>query len=146
MKAITIGDQLLTTQDVRQMTLEETKILITLVSRPDFTIPWDEGMVPQACGIARAHATVRGVEITDQNYLMIAAICDRPGTVVMYVAAMAALNAKLGHTATLTDLCEAFPVGFPTEEALTKIWDGQKVHDGNGPDNWLDRDEAWTTD
>lgn len=76
-----------------------------------------------------------------------AALCDRPGTLVLYAAALKALSIRLNKGAdeelTLRDVVTSgFPMGVPTEEEMHRIWEGQKAR-GERPDNWLDHQAAW---
>lgn len=113
-----------------------------VVAGPAFKLP--DTAMPLAIQIAKTRLAAFNVPASDAAIVMIAQLCDRPGTIVLYCAALKVLADRLGRAATVSDLCEAFPMGFPDDEALTAIWDAQKVRDGKGPDNWLDRAEAWS--
>lgn len=77
----------------------------------------------------------------------LSALCDRPGTCVLYAAALKALAIRLkkgkGDELTLSDVVtNGFPMGVPTNDELMRIWDGQKAY-SEKPDNWLDHQAAW---
>jgi hypothetical protein len=76
-----------------------------------------------------------------------AALCDRPGTCVLYAAALKALSIRLKKGAneelSLNEVVvSGFPRGVPTQDELHRIWDGQKAYDER-PDNWLDHPASW---
>lgn len=65
---------------------------------------------------------------------------DRVGVAVLYAAAIAAIYLKVKHVVTMDDLVEYFPMGFPVEEELHKIWIAQKL---SGDMNSVDMKAAW---
>lgn len=78
--------------------------------------------------------------------LFMSAVVTNPGDCVLYVAALKALSEKHGGAEiTMAILAAGFPIGFPSRETLSQIWDGQKrhPHPSWGMDNWLDYPEAW---
>lgn len=87
-----------------------------------------------------------GVEADDYAKALVAMIADRPGTAVMYCAALHYVHKKTGKPATMQTLIDAFPMGFPNEEDLRIIWTSQKIDEeetGLMTDNWLDVKAAW---
>lgn len=64
-------------------------------------------------------------------------LCSNPGTAVMWVHALKRLELKQGVTVNMEVLAHAFPMGFPTDAALHKLWDEQKGL-GEAKDNYLD--------
>lgn len=127
----------------RPMDRTTSELMLKLIVAADtFSLPTDRDL-PLGIQIAQRRAEVFGFPVTDAALLMVGQLCDRPGNIVLYCAVLKTLADRLGRAATISDLCEAFPWGFPDNDALTAIWDRQKARDGNGPDNWLDRAEAW---
>lgn len=127
----------------RSMTDEQTKVMLNLIVAGDkYAIP-DIKELPLGLRIAKSRTMACGVPTTDAALVMITALCDRPGNIVMYCAVLKTLADRLGRAATISDICDAFPIGFPGDTEMTTIWDRQKNHDGHGSDNWLDRAEAW---
>ena len=64
-------------------------------------------------------------------------LCPNPGTAVMWVHALKRLQLKSENMIDITALAFAFPVGFPKEEDLHKLWDEQKGI-GGAVGNYLD--------
>ncbi len=144
--ALEVGSALIAAEEVEPMSESATETMLTLIVAGDaFRIPAGVEL-PLGLKIAQKRAEAFGVPATDAALVMVAALCDRPGTVVMYVAVLAALAARLGRAATVSDLAEAFPVGFPKDVALYRVWDAQTrvgPDRPSGSDNWLDYPEAW---
>lgn len=85
-----------------------------------------------------------GVEVTPWVKVFVAMIIDSPGLAVLYCAALGALWAKKGQVtmnvfAGLDGDPQTFGMGLPSEEDLHVVWENQKIHDGRGSDNMLDR-------
>lgn len=141
--AVDLGNAMINERFTRQMSKDETNIMVNLImSRGSFKFKPEDDL-PFSVKVALAHLSAHNVLYTDETVLMVSALCDRPGTVVMYCAVLKALEKKNGRAATLDDLCKEFPMGFPTEDALHSIWERQKARDGQYPDNFLDRSSAW---
>lgn len=146
--AINIGNDMITTKKVRVMTEEESMVMISLIQMQQDLPPLDgEDKPPLAYQIADERLAFHNVPVERRVLLMIASLCDRPGTVVLYCAAVKAIAMKVlageGKPVTFSHFIEAFPMGFPTEEELHRIWEAQKVHDDQPGDNWIDRPAAW---
>ena len=106
-----------------------------------------EAKWPTGARIAKAKLEWAGVPTTAGLCWAISAMSDRPGTVVLYCAAVKAIHDNVQRKVTIDDFFKndsAFADGFVADTEVERIWDTQKVHDGKGPDNWLDRKEAWT--
>jgi hypothetical protein len=102
--------------------------------------------------IMQARCRACGLEAEAQAKIFLAALCDRPGTVVMYAALLRHMmdeNVRNGEPAlvTLDQLCyDPFAMGQPNQEELQRIWDAQKrcgPRPAGTMDNWLDAPEAW---
>jgi len=74
---------------------------------------------------------------TSTLILFLVALSERPGTAVMYLWYLQYI-AKTRNIKefTLGIFCEIFPWGFPNEETLHEIWEGQKT--GRNPQNLVD--------
>jgi len=146
MKAVEVGRAMLAAPQ-HQMNEDASKVMavLGLMEAAGEPLP-DIFREMFAYKILDKRVEVHGLKVNDYLKAFIAVLCDRPGTVVLYAAALKAIQEDSAHEGE-TDLlkfCAAFPSGFPVESDLHKIWDAQKVHDGRAPDNWLDREEAWT--
>ena len=120
-----------------------SKVMLQLIlAGEEFTFP-SEPELPFIVAVAKKRCEHHAIPASDGALLMIAQLCDRPGTVVMYCAVLKALATKLNRAVQVPDLCDAFPMGFPNNDDLITVWDQQKVHDGAGPNNALDRASAW---
>jgi len=85
-------------------------------------------------------------KITDNRLIaFIAVISETPGKAVMYLTYLQYWCRKNNiKVIDLDKFCEIFPMGFPDDETLHSIWDGQKVECKNGysSDNLLDYQSA----
>jgi hypothetical protein len=73
--------------------------------------------------------------------LFLSLMAQSPGNAVMYLWYLQYWSKKNGfvYSITLENLCELFPMGFPSLDDMSKIWDSQKVH--LKPDNLVDHME-----
>ena len=135
-----VGEAILAAKQ-RPMDKATSEALLRLIVAGDgFTLP---EKLPLALEIAKYRCAEHNIPVSDGTLMMLGLLCDRPATIVLYCVALKTIADRVGHAVTVSDLCEAFPWGFPDEAALAAIWDRQKAHDGNGSDNRLDRSEAW---
>lgn len=74
-----------------------------------------------------------GLKLNKYAKVLLTLIADRPGTIVMYLCYLKSKQDP-GTEFTCEQLARTFPMGFPTDKALEKLWDSQKV----GGDNLLD--------
>lgn len=67
-----------------------------------------------------------------------------PGDIVQWAYALNRLWQRQRRIVTCSDLCDAFPMGFPTKADYERLWDAQKarLHEQEG-DNMLDKAETW---
>lgn len=148
MRAAEIGQRFIDAEPKRTMTREESEIMVGLISAQwhlenangkPFTMPDEEKST--AFKIIEARLRFGGTEVDDATMTMAGYLSDRAGVAVMYAAAIRAIYEKLKRKITIRDFIDAFPWGFPTEEAMHKVWLSQKIENvEHGPDNWLDRD------
>ena len=123
----------------RPMTNEECLVVLSAMARKDNEDLKDMFNLKVFSSRAKHHK----VDITDQASVALAFLADRVGTVVMYVAVAKYLNDSLGRQVNIFDVMDIFEGSLPTDDALHEIWDNQKINDGNGSDNILDRAKAW---
>lgn len=140
--AIEIGQEILAITDVAPMTENQTKIFVAamMAERNKTTLPQIDYLGYQ---ILKKRLAYYQIPVTDPAILFVSSLADRPGIVVMYAAVLAAIYAKEQKEVNIDMVATAFPVGFPKEERLHEVWEGQKIHDGAGPDNMLDRHHGW---
>ena len=76
--------------------------------------------------------------------LFLASLSDRPGISVILAWWLYTETVKIGSAISMEDIGkDYFPMGVPTEESYSKIWDAQK---GSYPiDNMLDQSELWSS-
>jgi hypothetical protein len=145
--AIEIGNELLAARPQRELTPDEASILVRLfcLERAGL-VDLGDAEPPFSYQVLAGRLDMAKVPYEPFAAMFLASCSDRPGTAVLYAAVIAALAAKKnGERVSLTDLTslDAFGMGVPDEDALHKVWEGQKINDGKGPDNMLDRKEAW---
>lgn len=80
--------------------------------------------------------------IEDKLILFLCFIAKSPGAAVMYLwyLQMVSRDRGIKHM-TLSELCNIFPIGFPSDKALHSVWNSQKVS-WRGSDNMVDHAEA----
>jgi hypothetical protein len=138
---------------VRQMTKDEQEIMVKVMLAENegkgdelLNIPKEE--IPTSVGFIRKSLKGRFTfEMNDAAQLMLAQIVKSFGEGIMYLTYLQYQAKKLNkRKLTVNDLATIFPMGFPTDGELHKIWDSQKVKrsDGNinGSDNLLDYQTA----
>jgi hypothetical protein len=79
-------------------------------------------------------------ELDERTLLFLCCICKSAGVSVMYIWYLQYKSKKRNiKEISLESFCEIFPVGFPSEDDLHRMWDNQKVLvKGMGSDNLLD--------
>lgn len=84
------------------------------------------------------------VEVSLPVGLFVTLNSTTPGEIVLWAYTLHCLQKKNGRPVGMAELSEAFPVGFPVEDAVHDIWDNQKgfVHNVQ-VDNMLDHAEYW---
>lgn len=92
--------------------------------------------------IVRKRCAFHNVEATDHVVAMVALLCDRPGTAVLYAAALFYMHRKAQRPVNLDVFTTYFAHGFPGEADLHRIWLEQKGAQAWGG-NYLDSAEAW---
>lgn len=149
--AIEVGNDLIAARPVRGLTKPEAEVLIGLSAIEVSGKALLEVLVatkqelPTLYKIMAFRLDFHKVPYDPAAVFWLASCADRPGTAILYCAALAALADKNGgNAATLGDATQAFPSGVPDDSALQKVWLSQK-RPGYMPDNWLDYPEAWPT-
>lgn len=148
--AVQVGNEMFAAK-LDPMTKEQAKTFISLLSMKedigDFGDMEEQGLkIPFAARVAEQRLQAAGIPVERRVLIMIAALAETPGVAVLYAAAAKAIYDRTKSLVTLRDFAdtEAFGMGFPSDEALHKIWDGQKGQGDEKVDNWLDRKEAWS--
>ena len=72
--------------------------------------------------VIEARAKHIGLDITPQAAVFLMFLTKNPGSAVMYLYAMR----SRGTTLNMDTIANNFPMGFLTEETLSKMWDKQK--------------------
>ena len=71
--------------------------------------------------------------------ILVSCFCSTLARCVLWAYTIVVLTRTLGRAVTVSDLADAFPWGFPTDEGYGLIWDAQKDARGNR----LDFHEIW---
>jgi hypothetical protein len=82
-----------------------------------------------------------GLKLSKHAIALIACISGSPGDSVMYVHALRYFQHKHGaKEVTVSEMANAFPMGFLAEQTLSELWDAQKGYNIGLPcDNMLDK-------
>jgi hypothetical protein len=81
-------------------------------------------------------AVFLGLKPNQYAVALIACICRSPGSAVMFLSAISYAAKEL----TLDSITSMFPMGYPSEEFMSYMWDKQKGQHFNLPyDNMLDK-------
>lgn len=75
--------------------------------------------------------------------ILLALLFRNPGNIVMVMAVMQDYvfeHPELkGKDLSISDFCKVFPMGYPTEDEWSKLWDAQKISiEGTPTDNMMD--------
>lgn len=85
-----------------------------------------------------------GTKVTFPCATMAVSLCQSVGDVVLWAYTLNRMFAKKKSIITISDLCQYFPMGFPTKEEMDKIWNAQKGYNNNVKvDNIIDQMEVW---
>ena len=70
---------------------------------------------------------------------------DRFGNAVLWAYTLLYLSADEKERITIELLAQHFPVGFPSQEAISKVWGSQKGHamGDDDVDNFIDKPDWW---
>ena len=165
-----LGEKLRTAREVGEAILachqepmdkKQTEFMIALSlseMQDNLSIDWEtEKKLPFASKVAEAHARTRNVPVSNQVLLFLAALANSPGIAVMYVAALKVISERYDNKkVSLREFCESFPIGFPVNKDLAKIWEAQKLsaeemvaykeryNTSTVMDNLLDHADRWT--
>lgn len=130
-----------------EMDKETTGFLITLLMSKDKQKELPEKEKPFLMKLIEQR--IKGCfsfDIKDTRLILfITIIAKSAGTAVMYLTYLQWCCKQKGYKEIdLEKFCELFPMGFPNETDLQKVWDGQKVErdNGKGSDNLLDYQSA----
>jgi hypothetical protein len=145
--ALDVGKALFAAEK-RVLTPNEGSILVKLTIADIIGAPVEYSEmenIPFPVKVFWERAKSHGIPVTFGSALLMGAVSPNVGSVVMYVAAAKAIYEDTKKIVNFLDLVgeNYFGDGFPTDAELERIWDMQKVFDGQRPDNWLDRD-VWS--
>jgi len=106
----------------------------------------DESFPPEAVKasflyrVGEKRAQYAGLVITPACLSLLCYLCESPGTMVMYIHALRYLQMRdKVESIGMNELARQFPMGFPTQEALSTLWDAKKGYVlGWKLDNMLD--------
>ena len=92
-------------------------------------------------GVLAGRVKAIDLDITGQAFALVRILCDSPGSLVMWAFALRSWQLRHGNRQVTMDTIsmDLFPMGFPTERALSEAWDAQKTEEGF---NLLDRATA----
>lgn len=127
------------------MEKDTSEILMKLIlsKNSSFNIPDEEKpFVYQV--LEKRIKVLHDFEVDDRVLLFLCCICRSVGVGVMYCWYMQYESKKrnIRHIS-LETFCEIFPMGFPSEDDLSRLWDAQKVHSERmSSDNLLDYPQA----
>lgn len=86
------------------------------------------------------------VEVSKGAAVVAITAADRIGAVVLWAYTLHEMWKKLGRMVTVQDIAMAFPTGFPTPDAVEKIWNAQKGYNNGETSgrNLIDDEAYWT--
>lgn len=141
--------------ETRPMDEDETRTLTQLVlascdASHDPVAAWqkmqEEPQAPLGLKIMAKRLEVWGVSFDPFLGMFVLCLCDRPGKIVLWCYTIGLMEKELGRPPTIEDFSmRFFPMGVPTEEEYSRIWDDQKETVKDAEDgleaplgNWLD--------
>lgn len=142
---------------VRPMTEDESRLLLTLIcaARNSKALEEMEKQLRETRCMSyliltnRLEAFKNGfsptLDIDVGVKIFCALLCDRPGKVVMWAYTLNELFVKQGRKVTMEDWINEFPMGVPTEEEYSAMWELQKIKKPTrlGGDNMIDDFSNW---
>lgn len=127
--------------DINPMTVEQSKAFISMNFMERDKQAW-AGLQADLTKdflfqVIQKRADLYKLKYTLPMLVFVRFLCDSPGKAVMWVHALKRMEQNVGGEVSMTTLAYAFPLGFPTDAALNKLWDAQKGL-GDTVDNYLD--------
>jgi hypothetical protein len=146
-----LGSLLDTTHDERMpMSKDITTLLLALMTNGSDDGAYDPGSALSRhfvtspihnIFLSRIKAYAPDAKFSDGIAAFVPALCDRPGFVVLWCHTIFKMWQKNpDRPVSLGDLCETFPMGFPTDCGAERIWGAQKDRGANlidDPKNWI---------
>lgn len=141
----------LLTAKVRPMTAEQSQALMSLLLVPatdEFTQERAQEFGPASL-VLKQRLDLGKIKITTPlAYWLLALSEGNPGRIVQWAFAARELFLKKnqeskGHVVDVRDWVDFFPMGVPTEDEYSRLWDAQKTPDYR---NALDNEVVWRTD
>lgn len=112
-----------------------------------FPLEDEDPNLPFLTRIVKSRSKSINLNISNNAVLFLSALCDSPGSCVMYLYALKGKQLKDGKTVDMSELSFTFPIGFYDKEHLNKMWDKQKIkrETSFSTDNFLDlpNEELW---
>jgi hypothetical protein len=135
-------------EECRPLTPEQSEIFIRCTLMPDAPLScMDASRMGEVGNILWGRLVTDGpVEISLglACFVLLGLAAGNPGQIVMWAFALNRLHWRLRRRITMSDLADAFPIGFPSNEACNKMWNAQKGHlVGLRIDNRLNLDATW---
>lgn len=129
------------TTDIKPMTTDESKAFISMTFMERDRQAW-AGLQADLTKdflfqVIQQRADMYKLKYTLPMLVFVRFICDSPGKAVMWVHALKRMEQDNHGEVSMNTLSYAFPMGFPTDAALHKLWDAQKGL-GDSVDNYLD--------
>ena len=122
-----------------------SEMLVKLILSKNMSYSIPEGEKPFLYKLMEKRISViHDFELDERTLVFLCCICKSAGVCVMYVWYLQYESKKRNmKQISLEDFCEIFPMGFPSEDDLHRLWDSQKVlTKGMGSDNLLDYPQA----
>lgn len=112
------------------MSRELSMIFITLIQK-EHGAPSEEMVKDFSYRVANARAIIMGLKLTTGLIMLVTYLSNgNPGNIVMYLFALRIYRGETGKTENdISDLVSICPMGFPSEDSLSVLWDMQKNED-----------------
>lgn len=122
-----------------------SEMLVKLILSKNMSYSIPEGEKPFLYKLMEKRISViHDFELDERTLVFLCCICKSAGVCVMYVWYLQYESKKRNmKQISLENFCEIFPMGFPSEDDLHRLWDSQKVSRKEmGSDNLLDYTQA----
>lgn len=129
------------------MTEDNTKFFMSLLMSKDDEV---RNEIPKIVNFWSFKAMEKRLEVChkytldNRSKIFIFVLTDGTiGQMVMYITYLQYVAKKRNwRSISIEQLADIFPMGFPSKEDLSKLWDSQKVENVGGSDNLLDYERA----
>lgn len=130
----------------RQMTEDESKVFINAYMAPRFQTEFDESFSEELGFLGKVLksrlSSCSTAKITNGLALLLVFMSNgNPGNIVMWAYTMHVIaKQNEGQMVTIEDFSNEFPMGVPSEEGLSSVWEAQKDSKGR---NLIDKKTNW---